>query len=195
MTVPPTLLLETERLTLALPRASHAAAAHDFHVRAWPHLVRWFPPVPADFDQLSYWQGVVDKARDAYTQGSAVRLWVSPRSAPELVIGTVGFSQIFRGPFCNCVLGYQIDAAYEGRGLMLEALQAGIRHMFDVQKLHRIAANYRPENARSGRLLTRLGFRIDGFARDYLFIDGNWRDHILTSLTNDQFQQGWLTTT
>jgi ribosomal-protein-alanine N-acetyltransferase len=44
-------------------------------------------------------------------------------------------------------------------------------------------ANYRPENERSGRLLQRLGFAREGYARDYLFIDGAWRDHVLTSLT------------
>jgi ribosomal-protein-alanine N-acetyltransferase len=85
------------------------------------------------------------------------------------------------------VLGYQIDRECEGRGLMSEALRAAIRYMFEDQKLHRIAANYRPENVRSGRLLAKLGFRIEGFAKDYLFIDGAWRDHILTSRVNDQF--------
>jgi ribosomal-protein-alanine N-acetyltransferase len=45
-------------------------------------------------------------------------------------------------------------------------------------------ANYRPENERSGILLERLGFVREGLAKDYLFIDGQWRDHVLTSLTN-----------
>ncbi len=186
------LLLETERLTLSLPMASHAAAAHDFHVRAWPHLARWFPPVPADFDQPAYWDAAVVKAQEAFTQGNAVRLWISPKSAPEKIIGTIGFSQIFRGPFCNCVLGYQIDSDYEGKGLMQEGLKASIRYMFTEQRLHRINANYRPENARSGRLLAKLGFRIDGFSKQYLFVDGDWRDHILTSMINDQFRPEWL---
>jgi len=177
---------------LALPRQTDAEAARDFHVKSWPHLQRWFPPVPADVDALSYWQDHINKAQDAYAQGIALRLWMLPNAAPDKVIGSIGFSQIFRGPFCNCVLGYQIAPEYEGQGLMREALEASIRYMFIEQKLHRIAANYRPENARSGRLLSRLGFRIDGFAKNYLFIDGDWRDHVLTSLTNDAFSPEWL---
>jgi ribosomal-protein-alanine N-acetyltransferase len=39
-------------------------------------------------------------------------------------------------------------------------------------------------NERSGRLLERLGFVREGYARDYLLIAGRWQDHILTSLTN-----------
>jgi [ribosomal protein S5]-alanine N-acetyltransferase len=188
----PELSIDTARLILALPQQTHAAAALDFHTQGWAHLQRWFPPVPPEFDTLAYWQDVVTKAHAAFTEGHAIRLWISPKAAPHLVIGSIGFLQIFRGPFCNCVLGYQIAQAYEGQGLMREALEAAIRHMFMEQKLHRIAANYRPENARSGRLLTRLGFRIDGYAKNYLFIDGDWRDHVLTSITNDAFRPDWL---
>jgi ribosomal-protein-alanine N-acetyltransferase len=41
-----------------------------------------------------------------------------------------------------------------------------------------------PTNERSGRLLRRLGFVVEGYARDYLFIGGQFRDHVLTSLTH-----------
>ena len=39
-------------------------------------------------------------------------------------------------------------------------------------------ANYVPTNERSGRVLRRLGFVVEGYARDYLFIGGAWRDHV-----------------
>lgn len=45
-------------------------------------------------------------------------------------------------------------------------------------------ANYMPANARSAAVLQRLGFTIEGTARDYLFLAGAWQDHVLTSLTN-----------
>jgi [ribosomal protein S5]-alanine N-acetyltransferase len=67
---------------------------------------------------------------------------------------------------------------------MFEALTAAIAFAFDVLRLHRIMANYIPGNERSGKLLRRLGFNMEGYARDYLLIDGEWRDHILTALTN-----------
>ena len=55
---------------------------------------------------------------------------------------------------------------------------------FREQHLHRISANYLPHNTRSAGVLKRLGFTVDGYARDYLRIDGRWQDHILTSLVD-----------
>lgn len=60
----------------------------------------------------------------------------------------------------------------------------GAGHCIDIMfrfGLHRIMANYCPENVRSGKLLARLGFEQEGLARDYLYLNGRWRDHILTS--------------
>lgn len=192
----PTLEIVTERLLLFSPRLDRVESMRDFVLRNLAHLKPWSPPAPADLHLLSTWQAAIEKHHAAYAAGSEVKFWLSLRDAPELGIGSIGFTQIFRGAFCSCVLGYQIDGDYEGKGLMHEALRAAIRYMFDEQKLHRIAANYRPENVRSGRLLAKLGFRIDGYAKDYMFIDGAWRDHVLTSRVNDQFtgdtsMSGW----
>lgn len=180
--------LETARLIIATPAAERAAGARDFVQRNAAHLKPWSPATPEGVDTLEYWLGIVESAQQSFAAGTLLRLWLSPRDDPSRVIGSIGYSQIHRGPFCNAVLGYQIDAQCEGQGLMREALQAANAYMFFEQKLHRIAANYRPENTRSGRLLQRLGFAIEGYAKDYLFIDGAWRDHILTSKVNRAFE-------
>jgi ribosomal-protein-alanine N-acetyltransferase len=182
------IVLRTGRLVLATPSPALADAARQFFDRNTAHLKPWSPPIPPQANALAYWEDVVDKARTALESGTAIRLWMCPRDQPECVIGSIGYSQISRGPFCNAILGYQIDAAYEGKGLMKEALHETNRFMFEDFGLHRISANYRPENVRSGRLLAAMGFVIEGFARDYLFIDGAWRDHILTSKVNSGFQ-------
>jgi ribosomal-protein-alanine N-acetyltransferase len=184
--------IATARLILTMPRADQAEAMLDFVTRNCEHLKPWSPPQPPLMYTLPHWQEAIAKYALAFDSGAAVRFWLSPRDRPERVIGSIGFSQIFRGPFCSCVLGYQIDRECEGQGLMSEALRAAMSYLFEGQKVHRIAANYRPENVRSGRLLAKLGFRIEGYARDYLYIDGAWRDHILTSVTNAAFDPEWI---
>lgn len=59
-----------------------------------------------------------------------------------------------------------------------------------TQHIHRIMANYMPHNKRSGALLARLGFEKEGYAKDYLLIDGQWRDHVLTALTTPLWTPG-----
>jgi [ribosomal protein S5]-alanine N-acetyltransferase len=108
--------------------------------------------------------------------------WLFAPDAPEHALGQVHLSQIARAPFCSALLGYSIDAAHEGRGLMREALEAVLADAFGPRiGLHRVQANVRPENIRSLALLDRLGFEREGLAREYLFIDGAWRDHVLTA--------------
>ena len=62
-----------------------------------------------------------------------------------------------------------------------------IQYMFEKQKIHRIMANYMPSNEKSARLLSKLGFTIEGCAKDYLLVNGKWEDHKLTSLVNQQW--------
>ena len=191
----PHLSFSTARLIISQPREQQALAMLAFVQRNREHLKSWNPPEPEGLYTLAHWHTVVEKSTAAFAHGTALRLWVSLSHQPDEIVGSIGFSQISRGPFCSCVLGYQIDEVQQGQGLMAEALREAIRYMFTEQKLHRIAANYRPHNLRSGRLLAKLGFRIEGFAKKYLFIDGAWRDHVLTSIANDAFDAGWLKST
>lgn len=64
---------------------------------------------------------------------------------------------------------------------MHEALEAGLAWAFGELDLHRVMANHLPRNQRSARLLQRLGFEREGYARDYLRIAGQWEDHVLTA--------------
>ena len=110
------------------------------------------------------------------------------------MIGSLHFSHVARGAFQSAMLGYALDEAHVGQGLMNEAIVAGLEEMFSPRvNLHRVQAAYRPENVRSARVLERLGFRQEGLAPAYLYIDGAWRDHIITSLHNPAFiaPAGW----
>ena len=131
---------------------------------------------------------IVDPAGAAALPYARLAARLQPLEVPGLLIGSVSLSQISRGPFQNAMLGYAIDAAHEGRGLMREALQAVVAHAFSPSfNLHRIQANVRPENRRSVALVKRLGFEDEGLARDYLYIDGAWRDHRMFALRNAAF--------
>jgi ribosomal-protein-alanine N-acetyltransferase len=118
----------------------------------------------------------------------SLRMFLFERAAPARVIGMVNFSNFVRGAFHACHLGCALDERAQGRGLMTEALALAIAHVFGELNFHRIMANYMPRNRRSARLLQRLGFRIEGRARQYLLIAGRWEDHVLTSRVNTDWR-------
>jgi ribosomal-protein-alanine N-acetyltransferase len=186
--------LSTERLRLVHMEVAHARLLADFFRRNERHLAPWDPPRPSGIVQTEYWASEGERAVDEYLAGAVVRWLLMPRDDPSRVIGRVNITQIVRGPFQSCMLGYAVDEAHEGLGLMSEALEAAIDHVFNVLRLHRVQANYVPHNERSGRLLKRLGFEREGLARDYLFIDGAWRDHVLTARLNPAFDRSGLET-
>lgn len=178
-------VLQTPRLELRLPAPDAAARVVRYFRENEEHLAPWSPPTPPGFYSEGFWRSRLRGARDELRAGSSLRLFLFPRGEPEgPVLGTVNFTQIFRGPFQACYLGYGLGARSEGHGLMQEALGAALEHVFRVVGLHRVMANHLPGNERSARLLRRLGFVVEGYARDYLFVGGAWRDHVLTSLTN-----------
>ena len=156
------------------------------------HLDRWSPPAGPAFFTEEFWEQKLRLSVEEFHHDRAVRFVLAPVEAPTTVIGTCNYTNVVRGPFQACHLGYQIARSHEGRGFMSEALRATNAYMFEERRLHRIMANYRPENDRSARLLERLGFVREGLARDYLFIDGAWRDHVLTALSNPRFDPRWI---
>jgi ribosomal-protein-alanine N-acetyltransferase len=186
--------LATARLVVRLARPGMQGAMARFLAENFEgHLDRWSPPAASAFFSEDFWRDRLAIAVEEFHAGRAARFVLQipgPESGP--VVGTCNYTNIVRGPFLACHLGYQIARAHEGQGLMAEALRATNAFVFRELRLHRIMANYRPENERSGRLLERLGFVREGVARDYLFIDGAWRDHVLTSLTNPLFDPAWV---
>lgn len=187
-TPPPDVILQSPRLRLLAAHEDLAASVADFYARNARHLAPWDPPSPPDFATEPVQRERLLKAVVDAAAGSALRWWLQPLDVPGLLIGSVSLSQISRGPFQNAMLGYAIDAVHEGRGLMREALQTVVAHAFSPSfNLHRIQANVRPENRRSVALVKRLGFEDEGLARDYLYIDGAWRDHRMFALRNAAF--------
>lgn len=178
-------LLDTPRLILRLPSEADSVKFQDFDERNRSHMSPWRSatgkPAIDHKTQLIKWE-------QEFKENRSIRFLLFLKENPEgEIIGFCNFSQIFRGPFQACYLGYHIDAILEGKGLMSEAVAKAINYMFKKQKLHRIMANYMPSNERSARLLHKLGFVVEGCAKKYLLINGQWEDHILTSLTNENW--------
>jgi len=179
--------LATQRLYIELASPAHAALHARHFVRNREHFARWNPPLE-DVESEGFWSRALASAVADFEAGRSVRLVALPReAAAEVMVARINFTQIVRGAFHSCMLGFAIDHEYEGRGLMTEAVAASIDWLFVSLNLHRVQASHLPENERSRRLLARLGFVTEGLAREYLFIAGAWRDHVINARLNPRF--------
>lgn len=184
-----TTTLSTQNLILRMPSYEDLSAINDFENRNRNHLKKWESTSSATSQALS---DDAEKRLESWIkeceEGKSVRFVIRPKEKSSTVIGFCNFTQIFHGSFQACYLGYKIDYEYEGKGLMFEALEAAIKYVFEQLGLHRIMANYMPLNTRSAKLLHRLGFTVEGYAKNYLLINGRWEDHILTALSHEEWQ-------
>ncbi len=181
-----TMGITTKRTISTLICLEDAAELSSYYLRNANYL-RPFEPIKSDdYNALTAWKIRANAFACENIQERAYRYAVRLKNESR-IIAVVNFTNVVRGVFQACHLGFSLDEQQQGKGLMFEILSALIHHIFDVYHLHRVMANYMPENIKSGNLLKRLNFEKEGYARDYLMIAGKWRDHILTSRIHDPY--------
>jgi ribosomal-protein-alanine N-acetyltransferase len=172
------LRIETERLTLRLPRHADFRPWVALRSASREFLSPWEPAWAEDhltrkaFTNRVYW------AHRAIGQGSAVPLFIHRREG-EVLLGAITLDNIRRGPAQAGTLGYWIGETHARHGYMREAIEAVVHYAFRTLDLSRLEAACLPENVASRGVLEKTGFKYEGVAQSYLQIDGRWRNHVL----------------
>ncbi|HWS42373.1 MAG TPA: GNAT family N-acetyltransferase [Pseudoflavonifractor sp.] len=179
-------VIETERLILMMLGPDAAPMVLDFYQRNRDFLAPWEPLYPPDFHTLACHADKLAQDAAHAREKTGLRFYLFRRGEEDRIIGSFAFSNIVRGPFLSCNLGYKLGRDACGKGYMTEALRAGIDVVFRDYGLHRIEANIMPRNLPSLRLTERLGFRREGLSRQYLKIHGIWEDHVHMVLLNEE---------
>lgn len=170
-----------ERVELRAPemRDFEAWAALRHESRAF--LAPWEPLWPAnDLTKAAYRSRMRRYARDARAD-SAYPFFIFRQSDGEL-LGGLTLGQVRRGVAQATSLGYWMGAPFAGQGHMTDAVRTVVPFVFQTLRLRRIEAACLPANAASISLLERVGFQREGYARSYLCIAGEWRDHLLYAM-------------
>lgn len=177
-------ILVGKRLIVRLARFKDAAEILRFYRENEQHLAAYEPVKPPDFYSESYWRERLERHYRQFQAGRSCRMFLFDIKDDQRVWGVANLFMIVRGALQSCQLNYSIAERKEGQGLMVEALLLVIDFAFKELNLHRLMASHAPDNQRSRRTLERLGFVKDGFAKDYLYINGRWENQVLASLTN-----------
>jgi ribosomal-protein-alanine N-acetyltransferase len=181
-------LIETKHLSIRLPETADVLRIIDYYRTNLDYLRPYSPAFePEMFDEAAWHEQVGQRHRE-FTYGESLRAFLFSRDDGHQILGNINLTQVFRGAFQSCVLGYNLAEAAQGKGYMTEAVLGVVGFAFGEWGLHRVAANYMPRNERSAAVLKRCGFRVEGLAPAYLLINGRWEDHVLAAITNEDWQ-------
>jgi ribosomal-protein-alanine N-acetyltransferase len=166
---------------LRIPQMTDYAAWTSLRAASRKFLTPWEPLWPPDdLSRASYRARMKRYARDV--QEDLAYPFFIFLAASGALCGGLTLSNVRRGVAQTATLGYWIGQPHARKGLMTEAVQALLPFVFDHLALHRLEAACLPHNAASIRLLKVCGFTQEGYARQYLRINGEWHDHLLFAI-------------
>lgn len=182
-------VLRGPRVTLRAPRSSDYAAWRDLRRQSReflkPYEPRWSE---ADLSRRVF-ASRLKRGRAEARAGTDYTFFIFLRQGEtDVLVGGMTLSNVRRRAAQFVNLGYWMGQQYAGRGLMSEAVGVVLPFVFDTLGLHRIHAAFLPTNTASRRVLEKNGFKEEGFAENYLQIDGKWCDHVLFGLTRERYE-------
>jgi ribosomal-protein-alanine N-acetyltransferase len=144
-------------------------------------LTPWEPLWPIDDLTRASFRYRVRRHAEEMARDEAYSFFIF-REEDDALMGGLSFGHVRRGVSQAATLGYWMGESYAGKGYMTRAVRAACAYAFEKRGFHRIEAACLPTNEPSKRLLERVGFKQEGYARSYLNINGQWRDHLLYAL-------------
>ena len=104
-------------------------------------------------------------------------------------IGRIGLNRFRRRDRICALYLYVGEPEFWGRGYARDAVMALLAHAFDRLDLHQVELWTLADNDRVIRVYERCGFRHEARLRDRSFKDGRWVDHVLMSVTREEFRE------
>lgn len=187
----PTPVLSGPRILLRAPRSRDYPAWRDLRRESRlflkPFEPRW---TEADLSRQNFGIRLARERRDAHKGCAFSFLVFDITGNADVLVGGLTISNIRRRAAQHANLGYWMGERYAGKGFMTEAVGAILPFFFERLSLHRLHAAFLPHNGASRRVLEKNGFREEGYAENYLQIDGRWADHVLFALTRERWELG-----
>lgn len=182
----PRLRLQGERIVLQPPLLRDWPEWEAVRRRNAEHLKPFEPSWPDDCLTRDFFKRRLKRQLWDW-ENNAARYFLIRLASDNTLIGGININHLNLGAARHGSLGYWLDEAYQGQGFMTQSVRCVIHHMFHDMHLHRAQAACIPENEKSMRVLRRVGMIEEGFAKDYIQINGLWRDHHLFALTRQDY--------
>ena len=187
-TAPPPFRLAGPRVMLRAPERNDWQQWAELRAASKNFLVPWEPTWSDDaLSRAAFRRRLARYALEWHSdQGYTFLLF---RAEEEVLLGGISLTNVRRGVAETSSIGYWIGEKFARQGYMTEGLGLALKFAFERLRLHRLEAACLPHNAPSRGVLMKAGFREEGYAREYLCIDGKWQDHVLFGLLASEWRK------
>ncbi|PID70005.1 hypothetical protein CSB37_04065 [bacterium DOLZORAL124_38_8] len=177
-------IIKTERLELRLVSKSDAKQAFDI-LQAHPTITKHLTFLPPQ--ELSETEDYFSFVNNLESLSELVwGIWLDGQYAGQIGLHDIVYQSFLKKRTHDSAnLGYWLSPAFQGQGIMTEAVQSVLKFGFEKLNLHRIYAKHIAVNEASGRVLTKCGFKYIGTEREAAFYDGQWWNEKLYDLLKD----------
>lgn len=169
--------LQTARLLLRQMTLADAPALH--RLRSSKTVMQYINrPLTQTLEEAEGWVNIII---DAVTRNEGITWTICLKDAPEEHVGNIGIWRIDKANHRG-EIGYMLDPALQGKGIMYEAIQPVLAYGFQQLGLHSIEAQIDPRNQASAALLRKAGFVQEALFRQNCFHQGLFTDTAVYSL-------------
>jgi ribosomal-protein-serine acetyltransferase len=104
------------------------------------------------------------------------------------LVGVIGYHK-FDWANRSTSIGYWLAEDFQGRGIMTRSCRAMVDYAFSSLRLHRVEIRCAVENAKSRAIPERLGFTIEGVAREAEWLYDHYEDLVVYAMLEDQWNE------
>lgn len=164
-----------------------------------PELERWLPWVHRRYGRADGLRFIRDSSA-AWIEGRAHDFAIRYLDQPDHHVGNISVWPTSERERSG-EMGYWIRTTEGGKGIATEAGARVLQVGFEELGLHRITLRIAVGNTRSERVAEKLGFVHEGLLRKEVLVKGEWLDHTLWAMLEDEYRVerdrwvdvGWLT--
>lgn len=169
--IPPEIIPISASLELRAVEESHAAELYNLVIknRDWlQQFLEWPQYVGSAEDSLKNIQSNQMLHQRGYAKMFLIFL-------DNVLVGVLSFNAI--EPLNKTgYIGYWLDEAHQGQGILSQALQGFIRYYAERKEIRRFVIKCRVANAASNRVALTNGFELEGCLKQAEFLNGHYDD-------------------
>ena len=161
-------------------------------------LGRWLPWVHRRYGRSEALRFIRDSS-GAWAEGRAHDFSIRYRDEPGIHVGNISIWPTSERERAG-EMGYWIRTSEAGKGVATEAGARILQVGFEELGLHRVTLRIAVGNDPSERVAQKLGFVQEGLLRQEVLVRGEWLDHTLWAMLEDEYlverdrwvEQEWL---